>query len=44
HEEKERIENAMRFAKNNIVKAAEILEMDTKILHNKIKLYKIFNE
>lgn len=43
-EEKERIENAMKIARNNLSKAADILDMDTKILHNKIRLYKISNE
>ncbi|VBB44317.1 Transcriptional regulatory protein ZraR [uncultured Paludibacter sp.] len=40
-EEKERIENALKLSRNNLTKAADILDMDTKILHNKIKLYKI---
>jgi DNA-binding NtrC family response regulator len=43
-DEKERIENAMKIARNNLPKAAGILDMDTKILLNKIKIYKISNE
>ena len=43
-EEKERIENALKIARNNLSKAADILDMDTKILHNKIRIYKISNE
>lgn len=43
-DEKERIEDALKIARYNLSKAANILDMDTKILHNKIKIYKISNE
>lgn len=43
-DEKERITNALKLARNNLSRAAEILDMDTKILHNKINIYKISNE
>lgn len=44
NEETVRIKEALRIAKNNLSKAADILEIDPKILHNKIKVYKISNE
>ncbi|MGC3978845.1 MAG: sigma-54 dependent transcriptional regulator [Paludibacteraceae bacterium] len=40
-EEKMKIVDALRITKNNLSKTAEILNTDTKILYNKIKLYKI---
>lgn len=40
-EEKERIENTLKITQNNILRAAAILNIDTKKLYAKMKLYKI---
>ncbi len=40
-EEAERIENALKLSRNNLAKAANILGIDTKILHEKVKKHRI---